>query len=32
MPSYDLSLFTDNVGNGDLADAFGLPLAQTPRC
>jgi PE-PPE domain len=27
MPSYDLSLFTDNIGNGDLADAFGLPLA-----
>jgi hypothetical protein len=27
MPSYDLSLFTDNIATGDYADAFGLPLA-----
>jgi hypothetical protein len=27
MPAYDLSLFTANIASGDLADAFGLPLA-----
>jgi hypothetical protein len=27
MPSYDLSLFTDNIATGDFADAFGLPFA-----
>jgi hypothetical protein len=27
IPAYDLSLFTDNVATGDLADAFGLPIA-----
>jgi propanediol dehydratase large subunit len=27
MPTYDLSLFTANIATGDLADAFGLPLA-----
>jgi hypothetical protein len=27
MPAYDLSLFTTNLATGDLADAFGLPLA-----
>ena len=27
IPSYDLSLFTDNLSNGDLLDALGLPLA-----
>jgi PE-PPE domain len=27
LPAYDVSLFTDNVGTGDLADAFGLPVA-----
>jgi hypothetical protein len=27
VPSYDLSLFTDNLSNGDLLDALGLPLA-----
>jgi PE-PPE domain len=27
LPAYDLSLFTDNLSNGDLLDAFGLPLA-----
>lgn len=26
-PSYDLSLFTDNLSNGDLLDALGLPIA-----
>jgi hypothetical protein len=27
IPSYDLSLFTDNLANGDLVDALGLPIA-----
>jgi hypothetical protein len=27
MPAYDLSLFSANIATGDLADAFGLPLA-----
>jgi hypothetical protein len=27
LPAYDLSLFTDNLQNGDLLDAFGLPIA-----
>ena len=27
IPSYDLSLFTDNLSNGDLVDALGLPIA-----
>ena len=27
LPSYDLSLFTDNLSNGDLPDALGLPIA-----
>ncbi len=27
LPAYDLSLFTDNLSNGDLLDALGLPLA-----
>jgi PE-PPE domain len=27
LPAYDLSLFTDNLSNGDLVDALGLPLA-----
>jgi hypothetical protein len=27
VPSYDLSLFTDNLSNGDLLDALGLPIA-----
>jgi hypothetical protein len=27
LPAYDLSLFTDNLTNGDLLDAIGLPLA-----
>jgi hypothetical protein len=27
LPAYDLSLFTDNLSNGDLLDAFGLPIA-----
>jgi hypothetical protein len=27
VPSYDLSLFTTNLQNGDLLDAFGLPFA-----
>ena len=27
MPTYDLSLFADNIANGDLLDAIGLPLA-----
>jgi PE-PPE domain len=27
LPAYDLSLFTDNLFNGDLLDAFGLPIA-----
>jgi PE-PPE domain len=27
IPSYDLSLFTDNLSNGDLLDAIGLPIA-----
>jgi hypothetical protein len=27
LPAYDVSLFTDNLGTGDLADAFGLPVA-----
>src|SRR5277367_1538288 len=27
LPAYDLSLFTDNLSNGDLLDAIGLPLA-----
>jgi hypothetical protein len=27
LPSYDLSLFTDNLSNGDLLDALGLPIA-----
>jgi hypothetical protein len=27
LPAYDLSLFTDNLSNGDLLDAVGLPLA-----
>jgi hypothetical protein len=26
-PAYDLSLFSANIATGDLADAFGLPLA-----
>ena len=25
--TYDLSLFADNIANGDLLDAIGLPLA-----
>ncbi|HEX7321670.1 MAG TPA: PE-PPE domain-containing protein [Mycobacterium sp.] len=29
LPAYDLSLFTDNLGSGDLIDAFGLPAAAT---
>jgi hypothetical protein len=27
LPAYDLSLFTDNLSNGDLLDALGLPIA-----
>jgi PE-PPE domain len=27
LPAYDLSLFTDNLSNGDLVDALGLPIA-----
>ena len=27
MPAYDLSLFSANIATGDLADAFGLPMA-----
>jgi len=27
LPAYDLSLFSANIATGDLADAFGLPLA-----
>ena len=27
LPSYDLSLFTDSLSNGDLLDALGLPIA-----
>jgi hypothetical protein len=27
VPSYDLSLFTDNIATGDFTDAFGLPIA-----
>jgi hypothetical protein len=27
LPAYDLSLFTDNLSNGDLIDAIGLPIA-----
>jgi hypothetical protein len=27
IPSYDLSLFTDNLSSGDLLDALGLPIA-----
>jgi hypothetical protein len=27
LPAYDLSLFTDNLSNGDILDALGLPLA-----
>jgi PE-PPE domain len=27
LPAYDLSLFADNLANGDLLDAFGLPIA-----
>ena len=27
VPTYDLSLFTDNIATGDFADAFGLPIA-----
>ena len=27
LPAYDLSLFTDNLSNGDIVDALGLPLA-----
>ena len=27
IPSYDLSLFTTNLSNGDLLDAIGLPIA-----
>jgi hypothetical protein len=27
VPSYDVSLFTDNIATGDFADAFGLPIA-----
>jgi hypothetical protein len=27
LPAYDLSLFTDNLSNGDLLDAIGLPIA-----
>jgi PE-PPE domain len=26
-PAYELSLFTDNLSNGDLLDAIGLPIA-----
>jgi hypothetical protein len=29
LPTYDLSLFTDNLGDGDLLDALGLPVAAT---
>jgi hypothetical protein len=27
VPAYDLSLFSTNIATGDLADAFGLPIA-----
>ncbi|MGO9034703.1 PE-PPE domain-containing protein [Mycobacterium sp.] len=27
LPAYDVSLFTDNLSNGDILDALGLPLA-----
>jgi hypothetical protein len=27
LPAYDLSLFTENLSNGDLLDAIGLPIA-----
>jgi hypothetical protein len=27
MPAYDLALFSANIATGDLADAFGLPIA-----
>jgi hypothetical protein len=27
LPSYDVSLLTDNLSTGDLLDAFGLPVA-----
>jgi hypothetical protein len=27
VPSYDLSLISDNVATGDFADALGLPIA-----
>jgi hypothetical protein len=26
-PTYELSLFTDNIATGDYTDAFGLPIA-----
>jgi hypothetical protein len=29
LPAYDLSIFTDNLANGDLIDALGLPSAAT---
>jgi len=27
VPSYELSLFTDNLATGDITDALGLPIA-----
>jgi PE-PPE domain len=27
LPAYDISLFTENLSNGDILDALGLPLA-----
>jgi hypothetical protein len=27
VPAYDLSLFSENIANGDLLDAIGLPMA-----
>src|SRR5271155_5913630 len=27
LPAYDVSLFTDNLSNGDILDALGLPIA-----
>ncbi|KAA8966508.1 hypothetical protein [Mycobacterium sp.] len=27
LPDYDLTLFTDNLSNGNLLDALGLPIA-----
>ena len=31
LPAYDLLPFTDNLSDGDLLDALGLPLAANTR-